>query len=194
MVSVLGAEDETSLAAFSLATAMQGNVRSRSLRADTASEMDKNLTAAGEKGKGAGRALAALGIDFNSFIKLKLEEEMLAIAKAMDNFADGNGKVAVAQALWGKEGAKNRVFMKDLATAGDIQAKMTSEQAEESKNLTENWIRARSSGEAWEKVLAGGMTPALNIAANCGDSLRFVDSHHGDLLAFASWSLAQSAK
>ena len=26
-----------------------------------------------------------------------------------------------------------------------------------------------------------------NLAANSGDSLRFVDSQHGDLLAFASW-------
>jgi uncharacterized protein with GYD domain len=43
LVCVLEAEDESALAAFSLATAMQGNVRSRSLRAYPASEMDKIL-------------------------------------------------------------------------------------------------------------------------------------------------------
>jgi uncharacterized protein with GYD domain len=43
MVCVLEAEDESSLAAFNLATAMQGNVRSRSLRAYSAEEMDKVL-------------------------------------------------------------------------------------------------------------------------------------------------------
>ncbi len=43
IVCVLEAEDETTLAAFSLATAMQGNVRSRSLRAYSATEMDKVL-------------------------------------------------------------------------------------------------------------------------------------------------------
>ena len=43
IVCVLEAEDETALAAFSLATAMQGNVRSRSLRAYSATEMDKVL-------------------------------------------------------------------------------------------------------------------------------------------------------
>lgn len=43
LVCVLEAEDESALAAFSLATAMQGNVRSRSLRAYSASEMDKIL-------------------------------------------------------------------------------------------------------------------------------------------------------
>ncbi len=44
MVCVLEADDESSLAAFNLATAMQGNVRSRSLRAYSAGEMDKVLT------------------------------------------------------------------------------------------------------------------------------------------------------
>jgi uncharacterized protein with GYD domain len=43
MVCVLEADDENALAAFSLASAMQGNVRSRSLRAFSASEMDKIL-------------------------------------------------------------------------------------------------------------------------------------------------------
>jgi uncharacterized protein with GYD domain len=44
MVCVLEADDESSLAAFNLATAMQGNVRSRSLRAYSAGEMDKILS------------------------------------------------------------------------------------------------------------------------------------------------------
>jgi uncharacterized protein with GYD domain len=43
MICVLEADDETSLAAFSLASAMQGNVRSRSMRAYSAAEMDKIL-------------------------------------------------------------------------------------------------------------------------------------------------------
>lgn len=43
LVCVIEAEDEKALAAFSLATAMQGNVRTRSLRAYTAGEMDDIL-------------------------------------------------------------------------------------------------------------------------------------------------------
>ena len=41
LVCVLEADDEHALAAFNLATAMQGNVRSRSMRAYSAAEMDK---------------------------------------------------------------------------------------------------------------------------------------------------------
>jgi uncharacterized protein with GYD domain len=43
MVCVLEAEDEAALAAFNLSTALQGNVRSKSLRAFSAAEMDKVL-------------------------------------------------------------------------------------------------------------------------------------------------------
>ena len=43
LVCVIEAPDEKALATFSLATAMQGNVRSQSLRAFTASEMDEIL-------------------------------------------------------------------------------------------------------------------------------------------------------
>ena len=43
VVCVLEAEDEQALAAFNLATAMQGNVRSHSLRAYSADEMDNIL-------------------------------------------------------------------------------------------------------------------------------------------------------
>ena len=43
LVCVLEAADETALNAYNLAVAMQGNVRSQSLRALTAAEMDKVL-------------------------------------------------------------------------------------------------------------------------------------------------------
>lgn len=43
LVCVLEAADEQALTAFNLSTAMQGNVRTQSLRAFNASEMDKVL-------------------------------------------------------------------------------------------------------------------------------------------------------
>ena len=43
LVCILEAEDEKALAAFSLATAMQGNVRTQTLRAYSASEVDEIL-------------------------------------------------------------------------------------------------------------------------------------------------------
>jgi uncharacterized protein with GYD domain len=42
-ICVLEAEDEAAVAAFSIGTALQGNVRTRTLRALSAAEMDKVL-------------------------------------------------------------------------------------------------------------------------------------------------------
>jgi uncharacterized protein with GYD domain len=42
-ICVLEAEDEASVAAFTIGTALQGNVRTRTLRALSAAEMDKVL-------------------------------------------------------------------------------------------------------------------------------------------------------
>jgi len=44
IVCVLEAEDENSLVAFNLSLAQQGNLRTRSMRAYTASEMEKILS------------------------------------------------------------------------------------------------------------------------------------------------------
>ncbi len=44
LVCILEAEDEASLAAFNLATAMKGNLRSRSMRAFTARDMEQVLS------------------------------------------------------------------------------------------------------------------------------------------------------
>jgi uncharacterized protein with GYD domain len=43
VICVLEAEDEAALAAFTVATAQQGNVRTRTVRAFSAAEMDKIL-------------------------------------------------------------------------------------------------------------------------------------------------------
>ena len=75
-------------------------------------KLAKNMAGATEDTKGAGKALEALGIDFATFKALSPDEQMQAVAKAMDNFADGSGKSAVAMALYGKEGAKLIPFLK----------------------------------------------------------------------------------
>ena len=128
-------------------------------------KLAKNLAGASEESKGTGKAIEALGINFDAFKKLNPEEQMQAVAKAMGNSADGSGKAAVAMALYGKEGVKMLPFLKDLATAGDLHAIVTAEQAAQSDNFNDNLTRLQVSGEAWTKELAMGMVPALDLAA-----------------------------
>ena len=134
----------------------------------------KNMAGATEESKGAGKALEALGINFDQFKKLSPEQQMQTVAKSMGQFEDGAGKAAVAMALYGKEGAKMLPFLKDLADLGGIQAKVTAEQAAAADNFSDNLTRLQGSGDAWKKELAAGMIPALNDAVQA-----FIDVTNG---------------
>lgn len=125
-------------------------------------KLAKNMAGATEESKGTGKALEALGIDFDSFKNLRPEEQMRTVAEAMGKFEDGTGKSAVAMALYGKEGAALLPFMKDLAVAGDLQAKITTAQSEASDNFGDNLTRLQASAGAWKTELAMGMIPVLD--------------------------------
>ncbi len=125
-------------------------------------KLTKNLASTTEESKGAGLAIQALGLAVSQFKQLRPEDQMQAVAKAMGGFADGADKAAVMMALYGKEGAKMLPFMADLAVAGDLAAKVTTEQANAADNLDDNLLRLRTSGDAWKKELANAMIPALD--------------------------------
>lgn len=128
-------------------------------------KLAKNMAGATEDTKGTGKALEALGIDFETFKSLSPDEQMQAVAKAMDEFADGSGKSAVAMALYGKEGAKLIPYLKELTAAGELHAKVTTAQAEQAHAFEKNLILLQASGDGWKKELAMGMLPALNDAS-----------------------------
>lgn len=128
-------------------------------------KLAKNMASATEDGKGAAAALRAIGVDFNSFQRMAPDEKMLTLAKALDQFSDGSGKSAAAMALMGKEGANMLPFMKDLAQVGELQAKITTEQAAKADAFQDNLVKLNASGQAWRKELAMGMIPALDETA-----------------------------
>ncbi|MGV3679668.1 MAG: hypothetical protein ACO1PM_08080 [Acidovorax sp.] len=124
-----------------------------------------NLAGATEESKGTGKALEALGINFDSFKRLRPEEQMQTVAKAMAGYKDSADKGAVAMALFGKQGAQMLPFLKDLAEVEELATKTTTEQAAAAANLDDNLDRITKSGEAWKKELAQGMIPALDLGA-----------------------------
>ena len=127
-------------------------------------KLTRNLASTTEESRGAGLAIQALGLSVSQFKNLRPEDQMLAVAKALDGFADSADKSAVMMALYGKEGAKMLPFMQDLAVAGDLAAKVTTEQAAAADNLSDNWLKLQTSGDAWKKELALGMIPTLDQA------------------------------
>ena len=73
--------------------------------AGASNKLSKALYAQNEDSKGAAQTIKALGLNFTEFKSLGADQQMLAVAKAMDGFADGTGKSAGAMLLFGKTGA-----------------------------------------------------------------------------------------
>ncbi|SFU81606.1 hypothetical protein SAMN04489707_102348 [Paenacidovorax caeni] len=128
-------------------------------------KLSSNLAGATEESKGASKALQALGIDMEAFRRQSPAEQFQEIARKLADFEDGAGKSAVAIALLGKEGANALPFFNDLASVGELQAKVTEGQAAAAANLDDNLVRLSTTGDAWKKELVTGMVPALDDAA-----------------------------
>lgn len=132
---------------------------------DAMNKLAKGMVGATEDSKGVAQAIKALGLDFDAFRALDPDKQMIAVAKAMDGFADGSGKSAAAMALFGKTGAELLPFMADLASTGELQARVTAEQAAQADEFGDNLERLKISGGALTDTLAMGMVPALADAS-----------------------------
>ena len=121
--------------------------------------LSKSLNDAGDEGKKSARALETIGLAAESVRAMKPAEAMLEIARALDKFEDGAGKVAIAQALMGKEGAKLLPMMKDLAAEGLQQGKITAEQAAQAERLQKEWRRLSVEGGELGRTIANSVIP-----------------------------------
>lgn len=136
-------------------------------------KLAKGMSGVGEESKGIPQALASIGLKFNDIKKLAPDQQMLAIAKAMDNFGNGAGKTAVAMALYGKEGAKMLPFMADLASEADrVTAALTDQEIASKKalaamadNYGDNLTKIQLASAETSKAISLGMLPALYEAS-----------------------------
>lgn len=126
-----------------------------------ATKLARNLNNADDEGQAAAQALKAIGLSVESIRALKPAEAMLEIAKALNKFEDGAGKVAVANALMGKEGAKMLPLLKDMAEAGELQGKITAEQAAKAEKLEKEWRKLNLAWKDTKDGLVEGLIPGL---------------------------------
>lgn len=126
--------------------------------------LTKRLSEIKDESQPAAAALAELGLNLDDFRNLKPEEQMKEIARALDGFQDGAGKSAVMMALFGEQGAKMVPFMKDLAGASELQARVTAEQAAAADQLDDNWKKLTITGGETAEEVAMGMVPAFDEA------------------------------
>ena len=142
--------------------------------ASSMNKLAKNMSTATEDSIGAANALRSLNINVDDFKKLNADQQMKAVAKAMDEFANGTGKSAAAMALYGKTGAGLLPMMADLAAAGELHAVVTAEQAAQSDNFGDNLTRLQLSSAAFKTELVMGVLPALDQGLQA-----FIDVNNG---------------
>lgn len=151
---------------------------------DTAlTHLAKNLNSTDDEGKAAAQAITAIGLNVQALRALKPADAMLEIAKALGAFEDGASKVAVANALMGKEGARQLPYLKDLAEAGELHGRITAEEAAQAERLMKAWRGLIATFEDSKQALASGVIPqmadwleanreALKIAGSVNEGLR----------------------
>lgn len=161
--------------------AMLGQMRQIGATSETSLEsiaaaslkLSKNLALTDEEGKGAALALKAMGIDFDTFVKMNPDQRLLTTAKTLAQFEDGADKSAAAMLLMGKEGAKMLPFMADLAEQSEgLTAKLTEQeiatkalQASMADAFGDNLTTIGKNSEVWKKELSLGLLPALYEAS-----------------------------
>jgi hypothetical protein len=157
-------EEKTGASAEALASfATAGDVSGTSADqlADAMVKLTGNLSKVSTDTKGAGAALKALGLDYETFRKLKPEEQFATLAERLAGFRDGAGKTSIALALLGRNGAALLPFFKELAQSGLSQNRLTAEQIRLADELVDRNARLRSELKQAAQVAALQMLPAI---------------------------------
>lgn len=129
--------------------------------AASVAKLSKAMETTNEDSQGAAQGLKALGIEYNSFKALNADQQLVAVAKAMEGFADGSGKTAAAMLLFGKSGAEMLPFLKELAERGVMASTQTTKMAKAAKEFNDNLILLKGAGEGWATSLANLVLPKL---------------------------------
>ena len=143
-------------------------------------KLAKNLAGVDEESKGAGLALAAIGLRLNDIKALRADEQIQTIAKAMDRFEDSGSKAAASQALFGKAGAELLPYLKDLAQWGALHASVTTEQSAEAERLSKSIFLLKSDFQDISVQLSANLVPYFQLLA---DEMKGAGREAGDMTA-----------
>lgn len=145
----------------------------------------RNLNAADDEGSAAARAIEAIGLSVEGLRAMSPADAMLEVARALDQFEGGAGKVAAATALLGREGATAIPFLKDLAEAGEIQGRATREQVEQAARLEKEWRRLGNVFRDAKDEMSGALIPVFaDFAEELREAIRLTGGLFGALKLF----------
>jgi hypothetical protein len=154
---------------------------------DAMGQLTKRLVGVDDESKAAGAALKSIGLEVADIKRLDPVGQYEAIGSALAGFADGAEKVAVAQALFGKQGAEQLRVFAALQEAGGRQVILTQQQIEAADAYADAQTKAAAELKLYAQAAFTQALPALtdlaNVAIDVAREFLGVDKATGQLAA-----------
>lgn len=109
-----------------------------------------------------GRVIKSIGLDAEALRAVDPAEALRQVSVALSNFSDDGGKARAVQELFGKSTKDVAKFLKDLADQGELVAKVTTAQAEETKKFNDQLDSLSKNSTDAARSIVGNFLPALN--------------------------------
>lgn len=113
-------------------------------------------------GSDAEKVLAAIGLNAKQLRDLDPAEALHRTAVALSQFADDGNKARAVQELFGKSLREVAPFLKDLAEQGQLNATVTTKQAEEAEKFNKELFKLSATMQDVSRDIAGPLIGGMN--------------------------------
>jgi len=126
-------------------------------------KLNQTLNAA-DPGTAQAQALQAIGLSAEDLKRLDPADALVAISKAMANYADDGNKARLMQEIFGKSLKEVAPLLKDLADNGKLVATVTTEQAKQAEAFNNQLAALEKNAVDAARALSGPLISGLNTA------------------------------
>jgi hypothetical protein len=124
-------------------------------------KLNQGLNAA-KPGSDVELALNAIGLSAKQLKDLDPAEALLQTAKALSNYADDGSKARLTQELFGKSLKEVAPLLKDLAEQGQLNAKVTTEQAEAAEKFNKELYNLQKNSTDTARAISLTLIASIN--------------------------------
>lgn len=153
---------DTAEAVASLQTAATVSSTSLDTVGAAFNKLSNVLAEGGTGAEDAAKALSAIGISVEEFIKLSPVEKIDAFAQALNNFAEGPEKSVIAIQALGRAGAELLPFFNDLADGSERNIRLTQEQIEAADAYTKQIAHLQDEFNKFIQQQTSALIPTLS--------------------------------
>lgn len=125
-------------------------------------KFNQSLNATDKAGSDAEKVLTALGLSVTDLKAMDPADALMETAKAMAMFADDGNKARAAQELFGKSLKEVAPLLKDLVEAGELNATVTKQQAQEAEKFNRELFKMQTALTDVGRAIANPVVTGMN--------------------------------